>query len=142
MFEKQKLNEIAKKFYIDIIYAFGSNAKNVVALLKQKVSGIDLSTSSDLDIGVKPVFGKLLSIKEKVRLSMELEDIFSVSKVDLVVLPEADPFLAANIVRGERIYCKDKYRADEYDLYILRRAGDFIPLERERLALIMEAKEQ
>jgi uncharacterized protein len=58
--------------------------------------------------------------------------------VDLVVIPEVDPFLAANIVRGERLYCKDIYEADEYDLYILRRAGDLIPFERERISLIME----
>jgi len=55
----------------------------------------------------------------------------------LVNLPEADPFLAANIIRGERLFSKDTYLADEYDLYILRRAGDLIPLERERIALIM-----
>ena len=52
-------------------------------------------------------------------------------------LSEADPFLAANIIRGERIFSKDTYLADEYDLYILRRAGDLIPLERERINLIM-----
>ena len=57
-----------------------------------------------------------------------------------MVIPEADPFLAANIVRGERILCKDEYEADEYDLYILRRAGDLVPLERERISLIMEDK--
>jgi len=62
--------------------------------------------------------------------------------VDVVVIPEVDPFLAANIIRGERIYCRDKYSADEYELYILRRAGDLIPLERERISLIMEEKDR
>jgi hypothetical protein len=54
-----------------------------------------------------------------------------------VILPEADPFLAANVVRGERLYAENEYRADEYDLYVLRRAGDLAPLERERMALIL-----
>ena len=54
-----------------------------------------------------------------------------------MVIQEADPFLAANIIRGERIYSRDEYQADEYDLYILRRAGDLAPLERERIAIIM-----
>ena len=49
--------------------------------------------------------------------------------------------MAANIVRGERLYARDEHETDEYDLYVLRRAGDLIPLERERLALILgEAK--
>lgn len=75
--------------------------------------------------------------KEKVRLTIDLEDLLRVKKVDLVVLPEADPFLAANVIRGERIYCEDEHAADEYGLYILRRAGDLIPLEEERIRLIM-----
>jgi hypothetical protein len=54
-----------------------------------------------------------------------------------VFLREADPFLAANTVRGERLYARDAYAADEYDLYVLRRAGDLAPLERERMALIL-----
>jgi len=69
-------------------------------------------------------------------MAVELEDLFDAPRVDLVLLHEADPFLAANIVRGERLYVKDEHDADEYDLYILRRAGDCAPLERERLALI------
>jgi hypothetical protein len=60
-----------------------------------------------------------------------------VNRVDLVSLPDADPFLAANIIRGERLFANDSYLADEYDLYILRRAGDLIPLERERQSLIL-----
>lgn len=63
------------------------------------------------------------------------------SDVDLVVLPEADPFLAAEIIRGERVFSRDEYEADEYDLYVLRRAGDLIPLERERMALIMQGQQ-
>ena len=58
-----------------------------------------------------------------------------------MLLSEADPFLSANIVRGERLFCRDPYAADEYELYILRRAGDLAPLEKERLGLIF-AKER
>jgi hypothetical protein len=44
--------------------------------------------------------------------------------------------LSTNIVRGERIFCRDPYAADEYELYILRRAGDLAPFEKDRLSLI------
>jgi hypothetical protein len=88
-------------------------------------------------VGVLPLEGVKMEPREKVRLTMDLEDLLRVRKVDLVVLPEADPFLAANVIRGERIYCEDEYAADEYGLYILRRAGDLIPLEEERIRLIM-----
>ena len=80
-----------------------------------------------------------MSVKDQVRLGIALEDLLGVSRLDLVCLSEADPFLAANIVRGERLYTRDEHEADEYDLYILRRAGDLAPLERERMRLILEA---
>jgi hypothetical protein len=77
------------------------------------------------------------SVADKVRLARALEDLFGCTRVDLVVLGEADPFLAVEIIRGERLYADDSYQADEYDLYVLRRAGDLAPLERERQALIL-----
>jgi hypothetical protein len=59
------------------------------------------------------------------------------ARVDLVDLATADPFLAANVIRGERLHAADGRAADEYELYVLRRAGDLAPLERERMALIL-----
>jgi hypothetical protein len=35
-----------------------------------------------------------------------------------------DAFVAVNIIRGERLYVEDDYLADEYELYVLRRALD------------------
>ena len=135
--KKTTLSQISEEFELDIIYAFGSRAKAVAGWINGDISALRISSSSDVDIGVKPRPGKDLTIKEKVHLSMAFEDLFTVNRVDLVVIPEADPFLAANIIRGENIFCRDEYAADEYDLYILRRAGDLAPLERERIALIM-----
>ena len=94
-------------------------------------------SASDLDIAVVAAPRSVLTVFDKVRIAQQLEDILDCARVDLVVLPEADPFLAANIVRGERLYTADPHAADEYELYILRRAGDLVPLERERQALIL-----
>ena len=93
-------------------------------------------STSDLDIGVLPA--RPLTARQKVELMIALEDLFNVNRIDLVLLPEADPFLAANIVRGERLFARDTYQAGRYEFYIFRRAGDLIPLERERLAIIEE----
>ncbi len=138
---KKNLNQIAVKFDLDIIYTFGSHAKEVLEWVEGKGPTFSVPPLSDVDIGVKPSLEVELSVKEKVHLALALEDLFSVNRVDLVVVTEADPFLAANIIRGERIYSKDEHEADEYDLYILRRAGDLVPLERERIAIIMRREE-
>ena len=134
---RSKLNQIADQFKLDIIYAFGIHAKEVSEWVKGKRSVFSVTPSSDVDIGVRLCPGRRISVKEKVDLAPALEELFAVNRVGLVVIQEADPFLAANIIRGERIYSKDEYQADEYDLYILRRVRDLAPLERERIAIIM-----
>ena len=60
------------------------------------------------------------------------------NRVDLCLLHEVDPFLTAEVIRGERIYCEDEIRADEYELHVLRRAGDLAPVKRERLSLVLK----
>ena len=78
----------------------------------------------------------MLPVERKVAIAAGLEDLLGVSRVDLVVLPEVDPFLAVNVIRGERLFFRDARRSDEYELFVLRRAGDLAPFERERLAMI------
>ncbi|RME32797.1 MAG: hypothetical protein D6793_10575 [Thermoflexia bacterium] len=131
-----RLQQICESFGVDILYAFGSRAREARAWLEGDIPAL-APAPSDLDIGVKPARGVRLSVHDKVRLAVALEDFFGVHRVDLVSLEDADPFLAAEIIRGERLYARDEDDADEYDLYVLRRAGDLAPLERERIALIL-----
>ena len=128
---------LCRRFGLADVYAFGSRGEEVAARVRgEPDAGGVPRLSSDIDIGVRPVTGVRWGVDDKVHLAIALEDLFGCGRVDVVVLPEADPFLAAEIIRGERVYSRDEYEADEYDLYVLRRAGDLIPLERERLALI------
>jgi len=130
------LERICKDFDVAILYAFGSQAAKVRDWVEEHLQ--DLRTDpSDVDIGIKGLLGKEWSAKDKVRLSVALEDLFDCNRVDLVLLDKADPFLAAEIIRGEQLFACDGPGADEYELYILRRAGDLAPLERERMSLIL-----
>lgn len=138
---KEKLKQIAESFDLEIIYAFGSHSKDAAKWIDGNLSRMDVKRLSDLDIGVKAGPGLAFGAKEKAGMEIAFEKLFSLNRVDLVVIQEADPFLAVNIIRGERLFSRDDYEADEYDLYLLRRAGDLIPLEQERIALIMEEEE-
>jgi hypothetical protein len=120
---------------IESLHSFGSRAREIADWVEGKRSALE-RLAADIDIGTLPQDGRKLSIREKSAIAIELEEIFLAGRVDLVILPDADPFLAANVIRGERLYCRDTYAADEYELYALRRAGDLAPLERERLSLI------
>ena len=135
---QEQLREICDRHSIDLVYAFGSRACEVRDFL-YGIGKIDKGTTSDVDIGIKASLKHgAMSVREKVEVAAEMEDLLGFGRVDLVILSEADPFLSANIVRGERIFSNDSYAADEYELYILRRAGDLAPLERERLSMVFK----
>jgi predicted nucleotidyltransferase len=131
----QKIEQICKKYQIKALYVFGSRSAEILQAVWDDTLEIQPS-KSDLDVGA--LTHPSLSIDQKVSLTLELEELFNVPHVDLVVLQEADAFLAANIIRGERIYTENTYLADEYELFVLRRAGDLAELERERMAMILQ----
>jgi predicted nucleotidyltransferase len=131
-----QIEAIGERYGIVALYAFGSRASEVAGLIHGQL-GIREHPSADLDIGVQPKAGKRMNAQEKVRLANELEDLFEVSRVDLVILPEADPFLALDIIRGELLYCADDDLQAEYELYVLRRAGDLAHYARERWNMIL-----
>lgn len=66
-----------------------------------------------------------------IELQDELERAAGVH-LDLIDVARADAFLALDVIRGERIFERDGRRLDEFDLYVLRRAGDLAPFEYER----------
>ena len=58
-------------------------------------------------------------------------------KVNLVDAARAGAFLALDIVRGDRVFCRESIETDRFELYVLRRAGDLLPFERQRQAMLL-----
>ena len=126
-----ELKAIGHRYKIAALYVFGSRAEEIAG----RVRGQAVSSrypDSDVDVGVQPATGHRLSARDRVRLSIELEDLLGVNRVDLVVLSEADSFLALDIIRGQLLYCEDEDAQAEDELYVLRRAGDLAYYERAR----------
>lgn len=83
---KKKIDILASRYNLQIIYAFGSRAKEALDMVEGKSKQLSSSTS-DLDIGIKSE--SLLTVEEKVRIAIFFEDLFDLPKVDIVVLSEA-----------------------------------------------------
>jgi predicted nucleotidyltransferase len=130
------LGSICDRYGIDALYVFGSRAAEAARAMKAERPLTD-STGSDVDIGVLPRQDCSLDPAAKVRLMAELEDAFGIGRVDLVSLTEAPPFLALEIVRGELLYEADPDRVADYELFVLRRAADLAPFERERVQSVL-----
>ena len=127
-----EIASIAERFALSDVYVFGSRANELVP-----AGELRRDTASDVDVAVRPRSGTTLSVHQRVDLMLALERLFELSPVDLVVLPDADAFLALAAIRGTLIYCADTVDQAEYELFVLRRAGDLAPFERERQELIL-----
>ena len=132
----ESLRTIAEQFGIDVLYAFGSRAVEALALVEGR-GEFDSAHRSDLDIAALPAPGRTWGAADRVDLMQALESVFPAPRIDLVVLPEAPPFLALAAVTGELLYARDRHREAVYQLYVLRRAGDLAPFERERRAWLL-----
>jgi predicted nucleotidyltransferase len=104
------------------LYVFGSHAKG------------EAHERSDVDLGV--LFAEKVAPEEVFRLELRFEERLG-RPVDLVDAGSCDAYLALAIIRGERIFCTDSTRCDEFDLYVMRRAADLASFERERRRLAL-----
>ena len=128
---ENQLAVLARTHHLDDIYVFGSRTREMAALVTG-AEPVSEHPASDVEVGVQPERGYRLTARERVLVTLELEELLGVPRVDLVILPEADAFLAAEIVRGELLYAQDLDQEAETQLYYLRRAGDLAPFFRER----------
>ncbi len=130
------LRDLAAQHQLADLYVFGSRAAEIAALVRGEPTPLP-RPEADVDVGIQPRRGTRLNGYEKVRIAVELEEVLNVGRVDLVVLSEATPFLAVEIIRGELLFSEDLGKQAEDELYILRRAADLAPfaLEHQRLVL-------
>lgn len=104
------------------VYLFGSQA------------AVDAHARSDIDLGV--LFSEPVGLDALVGLELEFERRLGRS-VDLVNVGSCNAFLALDVIGGERVYEADPVRCDKFDLYVMRRAGDLEPFERERRRMLL-----
>jgi predicted nucleotidyltransferase len=104
------------------LYLFGSRGRH------------EATDGSDVDVAI--LFRQEVSLRDLLLLEDSLERRLGLP-VDLVNAGRASAFLALDVIRGERVYCADPDRCDEFELYVMRRAGDLAPFERERRRLAL-----
>jgi predicted nucleotidyltransferase len=105
------------------VYLFGSQGTG------------DAHGDSDVDLGV--LFSEPVGLDTVVRLEIEFQRRLGRS-VDLVDAGSCDAFLALDVIRGERVFEADGLACDKFDLYVMRRAGDLEPFERERRRMLLD----
>jgi predicted nucleotidyltransferase len=119
-------DRIRDKYGLLALYLFGSRADDGLRLLRGEP--ID-SSGSDIDVGVVSLHGEPGPL-ELGDMQSELSDVFSPLTVDLVALQKLDPLFQFRAVDGHRISVSDRHRADIFELEVMRRAAELLPVQR------------
>jgi uncharacterized protein len=130
------LAEICRESAVEILYVFGRRTSAVMQWVEADGPALPASLG-EVGIGVKLQSWTIASEERKAGLGSALAEWLQGGRVTLIDLDEANPFQAVNIVCGECLYTHNPIRANEYELYVFRRAGDLAPWERERLTLVL-----
>lgn len=112
------------------VYLFGSRADDGLALLEGKRV---VAEGSDLDVGVVFRDGRDLthSLSWYGPLLLALEDVFAPLVVDLVPLQGLDALFQYEAIEGHRIAVSDETESAYYELGVMRRAAELLPIQRQ-----------
>jgi predicted nucleotidyltransferase len=126
MSRQEILDQLCRDHGVLAVYLFGSRADDGLRLLR----GDEVSPEgSDLDLGV--VFrNPSINFDRLASLQVGFEDVFAPLRVDLVPLNRVDALFQFAAVDGHRVVATDVDAADDYELRIMNRAADLLPIQR------------
>lgn len=108
------------------VYLFGSRADEGLRVLAGEEAA---ASGSDLDVAV------LLDSGHRgpdvlADLQIAMEDTFAPLRVDLVPLDRVDALFQFRAIDGHRVFAADAGRIDRYELLVMRRAAELLPVQR------------
>ncbi len=120
------LDKICEDYGLLAVYLFGSRANDGLAYLRgEAVEG----GGSDLDVGV--VFrDRDVPVMRLGPLQSDLDRLFRPFQVDLVPLQRVDALFQFEAISGHRLAAPEPVAADYYELYIMNRAAELLPIQR------------
>ena len=81
---------------------------------------------------------RTLATEDRKSLALALERALDVGALTCWCFSEASALLALAAIRGDLLYCADSVGQAEYESFVLRRAGDLAPLERDRQEIVFQ----
>jgi predicted nucleotidyltransferase len=120
--KSRKIRNTAKEYGIALVYLFGSQAESGARYLKG--DHIRVEDLSDLDVAV--AFENIPSQAVKIygALYKEFSEIFAPFSIDLVFMHDMDALFQYEIIKGEKIFEKDEFLADEFEERIMKMSED------------------
>jgi predicted nucleotidyltransferase len=119
----KQIEEICKKYKVALCYLFGSQKEIGRSLLEGKNEKMT-DAESDIDFAVLFETLPLNSLEIYSRLSIDLQDLVSPFKADLLFLQEVDHLIQLEVIKGINIFSlNDEYR-EAYEEKVMMFASD------------------
>lgn len=126
MDRRAELDHVASRFGLVAIYLFGSRAGDGLALLN---GASRTHSGSDLDVGIL-ARGRPAGWRDLAGIQVALEDVFAPLRIDLLPLLAVDALFQFRAIDGHRVAAPDPTAADLWELEVMRRAAELLPIER------------
>ena len=118
-----RIQEICETYDIALCYLFGSQKEIGETVLKGQ--GVQPNDSeSDIDFAVSFVMPPKNPLDVYARLSIDLDELVSPFKADLVFLHEVDHLIQLEAIRGINVYSIDEKLKDAFELKVMALAAD------------------
>ncbi|MGD8328295.1 MAG: hypothetical protein PVJ49_02585 [Acidobacteriota bacterium] len=126
MYRRKQLELICRDHGLVAVYLFGSRSEDGIEYLGGTEPG---EGRSDLDVGVvfrDPDFAP----RRLTQLQVLFDELFASFRVDVVPLQRVDALFQYEAIDGHRVAAPDPEEADRYELVVMRRAAELLPIER------------
>jgi predicted nucleotidyltransferase len=123
---RARIDQVARRHRIVAIYLFGSRADDGLAMLD---GAPGVAAGSDLDVGIV-TSGEPSGWRDLASIQVAVEDLFAPLRIDLVPLQAVDALFQFRAIDGHRIVAPDPTAADRWELDVMRRAAELLPIER------------
>ncbi len=119
----ERVSEICKKYGVVLCYLFGSRKDIGMALLKGERPAVE-DPEADIDFAV--LFGEPPQnpLQTYALLSLELQDLVTPCRADLLFLHEVDHLIQLEAIKGTCLYCIDEELREEYEEKVMMFASD------------------
>jgi len=118
-----KIKEICKKYNIALCYLFGSQQNNGKAILEGKKVEIS-DHEADIDFAVLFMGPLKNTLETYARLSLDLQELVSPFRADLLFLHEVDHLIQLEAIKGINIYSIENELREEYEEKVMMFASD------------------
>lgn len=119
----ERIRALCEKFNIAFCYIFGSQQEVGRALLEGKQVPL-LNPESDIDVAVLFKTPPENPLETYARLSLDIQDIMTPFKTDLLFLHEVDHLIQLEAIKGINVYTVDEQTKDEYEHIVMMFAAD------------------